>query len=155
MLLDHAWIAAHIPHQGSMCLLHEVIEWTSVSIRCRSESHHCKDNPLRAHGRLGAACGVEYAAQAMAVHGALLTAGTSTRLRPGMLASVRGLAMQVERLDDIAGALVASATFVHGDGAMVLYEFTLTDATRVLLSGRATIAFGTSTGGHAAMQALQ
>ena len=99
MLLDRAWIAAHIPHQGSMCLLDEVIEWTSVNIRCRSESHHREDNPLRAHGRLGAACGIEYAAQAMAVHGALLNAGTSKLLRPGMLASVRGLTMHVERLD--------------------------------------------------------
>lgn len=155
MPLDRAWIAAHIPHQGSMCLLDEVIEWSSVNIRCRSESHRSKDNPLRAHGRLGAACGVEYAAQAMAVHGALLSAGTSKLHRPGMLASVRGLVMNVARLDDLASALVASATFVHGDGAMVLYEFNLADATRVLLTGRATIAFGTSAGGHAAMQALQ
>jgi len=155
MLLDRAWIAAHIPHQGSMCLLDEVIEWTSVNIRCRSASHHSEDNPLRAHGRLGAACGIEYAAQAMAVHGALLNAGTSKLLHSGMLASVRGLTMHVGRLDDIAGALVASATFVHGDGAMVLYEFNLADATRVLLSGRATIAFGTPSGGHAAMRALQ
>ncbi len=72
-----------------------------------------------------------------------------------MLASVRGLAMHVERLDDLAGALVASATFVHGDDSMVLYEFSLADATRVLLTGRATIAFDTSAGGHAAMRALQ
>ena len=38
----------------------------------RASSHRAADNPLRAHGRLGAACGIEYAAQAMAVHGALL-----------------------------------------------------------------------------------
>ena len=25
--LDHAWIAAHIPHQGSMCLLDVVADW--------------------------------------------------------------------------------------------------------------------------------
>ena len=25
--LDHAWIPAHIPHSGSMCLLDEVAEW--------------------------------------------------------------------------------------------------------------------------------
>ena len=155
MLLDRAWIAAHIPHQGSMCLLDEVIEWTSVNIRCRSESHHREDNPLRAHGRLGAACGIEYAAQAMAVHGALLNAGTSKLLRPGMLASVRGLTMHVERLDNIASTLIASATFVHGDSAMVLYEFNLADATRVLLNGRATIAFGTLPGEHTAMRALE
>jgi predicted hotdog family 3-hydroxylacyl-ACP dehydratase len=54
---------------------------------------------------------------------------------------VRGLKMNAERLDDIAGALFARATLVNGDDAMVLYEFTLADSTRMLLSGRATIAF--------------
>ena len=51
--LDHAWIAAHIPHQGSMCLLDEVLSWDLQRISCRSISHRAPDNPLRAHGRLG------------------------------------------------------------------------------------------------------
>jgi predicted hotdog family 3-hydroxylacyl-ACP dehydratase len=141
MRLDHAWIAAHIPHQGRMCLLDGVVEWTADSICCRSESHRREDNALRAHGRLGAACGIEYAAQAMAVHGALRAASLSLECRAGLLASVRGLTMHVDRLDDIAGALLASATLVSGDSTMVLYEFSLADSMRVLLSGRATIAF--------------
>ena len=70
--LDRAWIASHIPHQGSMCLLDYVEAWDRERIRCRASSHRAADNPLRAYGRLGAACGIEYAAQAMAVHGALL-----------------------------------------------------------------------------------
>ena len=49
-------------------------------------------NPLRAHDRLSAACGIEYAAQAMAVHGALC-AGLDGQQTPrnGLLASVRGV----------------------------------------------------------------
>jgi predicted hotdog family 3-hydroxylacyl-ACP dehydratase len=31
--LDHAWIAAHIPHSGSMCLLDQVVEWDAERIR--------------------------------------------------------------------------------------------------------------------------
>ena len=154
MRLDHAWIAAHIPHQGRMCLLDEVVEWTAESICCRSESHRRADNALRAHGRLGIACGIEYAAQAMAVHGALRAASLSRQARPGLLASVRGLTMNVERLDDIAGPLIASAALVHGDDSMVLYEFSLGHATQVLLSGRATIAFATPSGERPAMRAL-
>ena len=73
MQLDHAWIAAHIPHHGRMCLLDEVL---SVGVRSESPAaaaaHRAADHPLRAHGRLGAACGIEFAAQAMAVHGALV-----------------------------------------------------------------------------------
>ncbi len=129
-----------------MCLLDEVVEWSADSICCRSESHRRADNVLRAHGRLGIACGIEYAAQAMAVHGALRAASSSQQPRAGLLASVRGLTMNVDRLDDIAGALLAGATLVNGDSAMVLYEFSLADANRVLLSGRATIAFAAISG---------
>lgn len=153
MRLDHAWIAARIPHQGRMCLLDEVVEWTVDSICCRSESHRRADNALRAHGRLGIACGIEYAAQAMAVHGALRAASLAQESRTGLLASVRGLTMTVDRLDDIVDALMARATLVHGDGAMVLYEFSLADSTRVLLSGRATIAFASTSGEQPAMRA--
>ena len=74
MPLDHAWIEQHIPHKGRMCLLDEVLSWDAAHIRCRSASHTSASNPLRLHGRLGAACGIEYAAQAMAVHGALIAA---------------------------------------------------------------------------------
>src|SRR5580658_11189609 len=72
--LDHNWIEQHIPHKGRMCLLDEVLSWDATRIRCRSATHRSPDNPLRQHGRLGAACGIEYAAQAMAVHGALVAA---------------------------------------------------------------------------------
>ena len=72
ILLQQADIARRIPHQGRMCLLDAVTEWDGAHIVCQASSHRASDNPLRAEGRLGAACGVEYAAQAMAVHGALL-----------------------------------------------------------------------------------
>ncbi|MEO7386187.1 MAG: 3-hydroxylacyl-ACP dehydratase [Gammaproteobacteria bacterium] len=142
MTLDHDWIASRIPHQYGMCLLDEVIAWTPTGIRCRTDSHRAPDNPLRAHGQLGVACGIEYAAQAMVVHQALLVEDARLTYRSGLLASVRGVTLAVARLDDIAASIVASATYVHGDDAMVLYEFSVADATRVLLSGRATIAFG-------------
>lgn len=62
----HDWIAARVPHQGSMCLLGRVLDASPEGILCAADSHHTPDHPMRQHGRLGAACGVEYAAQAMA-----------------------------------------------------------------------------------------
>lgn len=153
MRLDRQWIAAHIPHHDGMCLLDDVIEWTEGSIRCRSRSHRAADNPLRAHGRLGAACGIEYAAQAMAIHGALRAADSALTPRPGLLASVRSVAMSVERLDDIEDDLIAGARYIHGDTAMVLYEFEVATVMRILLAGRATIAFGATGSGPNAMWA--
>lgn len=140
MPLDRAWIAAHVPHRGAMCLLEEVLEWDATTIRCRASSHRSAANPLRAHGQLGIACGIEYAAQAMAVHGALL-ARPGEPQRAGVLASARGVKFAVARLDELGDDLVATASFVHGDAAMVLYDFSVSGAGRVLLSGRATIAF--------------
>ena len=112
MLVDRHWIENHIPHQGGMCLLDEVLAWDAVRIRCRSATHRAANNPLRAHGRLGAACGIEYAAQAMAVHGALIAVNASVSQRSavaGYLASVRNVALHVDRLDDLETELVASA----------------------------------------------
>ena len=134
---DHAWIAAHIPHQGSMCLLDHVVDFDDARVRCMARSHRSGDNPLRAHGRLAAACGVEYAAQAMAVHGALLAQGAAPR--PGFLASVRNAVLHVGRLDDIADDLIVDAVRVTGDSGTVLYDFTVRAGDRLLLEGRAAI----------------
>src|SRR5882762_5208513 len=79
MRLNRAWIESRIPHHGRMCLLDEVIAWSEARVSCRSSTHRESDNPLRAHGRLGIACGIEYAAQAMAVHGALVASSCADR----------------------------------------------------------------------------
>ena len=100
------------------------------------------DNPLRAHGRLGAACGIEYAAQAMAVHGALAasaplasTVASSVRgslgAALGYLASVRDVALHVARLDDLESDLIAVAQRITGDSRTVLYEFSVSSARQV------------------------
>lgn len=137
-VLDHSAIAARIPHQGSMCLLDAVLDWSPETIRCRATSHRDADNPLRADGRLGAACGIEYAAQAMAVHGALI-AGHAVRPRQGYLASVRSVELFVTRLDDIADDLDLVAERLSGDDNNVLYQFTVSAAGRDLLRGRAAV----------------
>jgi predicted hotdog family 3-hydroxylacyl-ACP dehydratase len=137
--LDHAWIARHIPHQGSMCLLDYVEAWDPQRILCRASSHRAVDNPLRAYGQLGAACGIEYAAQAMAVHGALLAAPDSTRARVGYLASVRDTQLHVSRLDNIAADLQVAATCITRNENTMLYQFSVSAEGRLLLEGRATI----------------
>ena len=143
MHLDRDWIAAHIPHQGDMCLLEQVAEWDEQRIRCIASSHRALDNPLRAHGRLAAACGIEYAAQAMAVHGALTA--QQSRPRVGFLASVRGVTLHVGRLDDIATDLQVEAERFSGDGNNVLYDFAVRAEGRTLLEGRAAVIINAET----------
>ena len=68
MRVGKADIAGMIPHAGRMCLLDEVVQWNAATIRCISRSHRDGSNPLRADSQLPALCGIEYAAQAMAVN---------------------------------------------------------------------------------------
>jgi predicted hotdog family 3-hydroxylacyl-ACP dehydratase len=142
---DHAWIARHIPHQGSMCLLDGVEAWNAQHIQCRAGTHRAPGNPLRACGRLGAACGIEYAAQAMAVHGALLTPSGTTAARASYLVSVRDTRLLVPRLDDIAADLEVGATCIVRSGNAIFYRFNVTAAGILLLNGRATIMIDTDT----------
>lgn len=133
------WIAAHIPHRGAMCLLDEVVDWNAQRIRCEARNHASPDHPLRAERRLAALCGIEYAAQAMAVHGALLRTGAAATPRLGYLASVRKVEIHAERLDTVAGPLTIEAERIGGDERQVLYEFTLRAGDAVLLTGRAAV----------------
>lgn len=136
--MNREGIAARIPHQGSMCLLDEVSGWSAEHIDCLATSHTDPAHPLRAAGRLGAASGIEYAAQAMAVHGAL-AAGSDAAPRQGYLTSVRGVSLHVERLDDIEGPLRVRAERISGDVNQVLYRFSLHQGERCLLEGRAAV----------------
>jgi predicted hotdog family 3-hydroxylacyl-ACP dehydratase len=139
MRLTKAQIAGMIPHAGSMCLLAEVCEADDTSIRCRAVSHRDAGNPLRDPTGLPAICGVEYAAQAMAVHGAIACGGISG---PGMLASARDVVLYVPRLDVLAADIFVIARRLVGDGRRLMYEFELqADAAR-LLHGRATVVLG-------------
>jgi predicted hotdog family 3-hydroxylacyl-ACP dehydratase len=139
MHLDHAWIASRIPHQGAMCLIDEVLDWSATDIRCRTASHRLTSNPLRTMDRLRAECGIEYAAQAIAIHGVLNTAPHAASPVAGMLASVRGVTLQVDRLDDIDADLVIRGARISGDATALMYEFSIACESKTLLAGRATI----------------
>ena len=121
-----------------MCLLDEVLDWNAGQLRCRTGTHRAPDNPLRSHGRLGIFCGIEYAAQTMALHGAL--AGGATGLpQVGLLAGIRAVRYSVLRLDDIDSDLICEVTHVAGDGLTALYEFALSGRGKILLGGRAAV----------------
>lgn len=135
MSLDRAAIARLVPHAGAMCLLHEVLHADADSIRARAVNHRDASHPLRENGVLAAVCGVEYAAQAMALHGAL----QSGVARPGMLAALRDIDLFVERLDDVAGDLVVKARRLSPVGKDLLYEFQVSAEERPLLRGRAVV----------------
>ncbi len=152
-LMDHDMIATLIPHGGDMCLLDELLSWDASTVLCVSRCYRGAKNPLRnKNGTLGMACGIELAAQAMALHGRLaagrlaagrLTAGTERRWGGGVLASVRDVRFGAATLDAGLGDLTIAAERLLGDAAGASYHFSLTCDDTEILSGRATVLLGT------------
>ena len=138
MLADKAMIAKVIPHTGSMCLLDGVLERDTQRIRCVSSSHRDTDNPMRTGDELPALCGIEYAAQAMAVHGAW-DARPDTKPRAGYLAAVRDVTCHTMRLDNLNDDLIIEAERIMGDAARVIYQFSIHAGAAKIMSGRATV----------------
>lgn len=135
--LQHDELCARIPHDGAMCLLDEVLYWDEEQIRCRAISHRDQDNPLRKNHRLHAVAGVEYAGQAMALHGGL-TAGDATP-RTGYLASVRDLKIMQPVLSDIRDDLMVSVTRLTAGEDSFMYRFEITANDQTVISGRAAV----------------
>jgi predicted hotdog family 3-hydroxylacyl-ACP dehydratase len=131
-------IAALVPQQGPMCLLDEVLRYDERTIACSATSHRSTANPLRRNGRLPALAGIEYAAQALAAHCALVEPAPAPAA-DGVLAGVRALALHVDRLDVIEPALEVRAERLIADGPRLLYGFAIEAGGRQLLNGRVAV----------------
>lgn len=138
MLADKAAIAKVIPHTGSMCLLGGVLECDAQRIRCISSTHRDADNPMRSGNGLSALCGIEYAAQAMAVHGAW-NGMIGKRPRAGYLVSLRDVTCRIMHLDTLCDDLVIDVEKLMGDETRAIYQFTLHAGSSEIMSGHATV----------------
>jgi predicted hotdog family 3-hydroxylacyl-ACP dehydratase len=138
MLMGKAEIRARMPHSGAMCLLDGVLSCDDTRIRCTTGSHRAAHNPLRRDGRLHAICGVEYAAQAMSLHGTL-SGGADAQPRVGYLASLRDVECRVAYLDTLEDDLLVEAERLLDQGSRVMYRFALHSGGRELISGRAAV----------------
>ncbi len=142
MSIGHEQIQGMIPHSGAMCLLDEVLDWDAAAVRCVSRRYRLPGNPLRrADGTLGTACGVEIAAQAMAVHGRL-TAPEGGEPVPGYLVALRDVRLAAPLLDEAGEELLVEVRLLMGDGKGATYEFALSAEGAPWLAGRATVLFG-------------
>jgi len=141
--LDGAGIAALIPHSGSMCLLARLEAWDTQRIRCSAANQRDTQHPLRTASGLLSPAAIEYAAQAMALHGALIGQAAGSAARPGFLASTRGVRLHRLRLDDLNGELQIEAVRQAGDSAQILYSFSVTHAGAQVADGRATVVLNT------------
>lgn len=138
MTVNRSQIEALIPQQGAMCLLDRVDFWDGQRIICSTMQHLAATNPLRTPDGLSSLHGIEFAAQAMAAHGGLTTAGRP-RPRAGLLLSARDCVFHRRRLDDLAGPLVIEAEQLGSHDGTRLYRFKLTTKDEAVLDGRAAV----------------
>ena len=139
MLIDRDVLCSLIPHSGSMCLLDDVLEWNDETILCETRSHLLPDNPLRCEQGLSAIQGIEYGAQAMAVHGGLLAQREGKEISQGFLVAARNIDISIEWLDKIDGPLIVRARMIMHDDKHSIYEFELSANAQVLVKGRTTV----------------
>jgi len=144
--LDHAAIAALIPHAGAMCLLDGVLDWDATCIHARSTSHAHADHPLRRDGALHAVHLCEYGAQAAAVHGALIARAAGAMPHPGLLAALREVRLYATSVDPAGGALDIEAECQLSDAHGAQYAFHVAQGGCQLAAGRATIVYATAPG---------
>lgn len=133
-------IASLLPHAGAMVMLESIDHFDDTRIVCSTTRHRAADNPMRggSGSRLRALCGIEFAAQAMALHGALRRSPPSA-LRHGRVAAVRDVVVHCRYLDAVEGPLVVECRLEAAAGNAYAYVFTLNGRGEVLLRGAATV----------------
>ena len=135
IILNHNEIMSRLPHSGSMSLLHEVIQADDHSLTALANSHLDIDNPLRLEDKIATVNGIEYAAQAMAVHGSLL----SDAPQAGYIASVRNIEIKVPQLPETQAPLMIKVEQLMSNENGFTYQFHISCEQQLLISGKITV----------------
>ncbi|HEV8500946.1 MAG TPA: hydroxymyristoyl-ACP dehydratase [Casimicrobiaceae bacterium] len=131
-------VATLLPHAGAMVLVDAIVDCDARRIVCASACHRDPHNPLRMNGHLPTLCGIEIAAQAMALHGAL-SRDPPRALRFGRLAAIHDVAVLHPALDAFAAPLAIECILEGSSGDARGYGFRITSDGTALLAGRATV----------------
>jgi len=119
-----------------MCLLDSVAEYDDRRIVRGAVSQSDPSNPLRGADGLAAIHALEYAAQGMALHGAL----TGELACGFVLAAVHDVEMRVPWLHDIVETMEIEAAVVTQHKEVAMYRFAVSAGGSVLVAGRLTVA---------------
>ncbi|HIL87067.1 MAG TPA: 3-hydroxylacyl-ACP dehydratase [Candidatus Marinimicrobia bacterium] len=129
-----------IPHSGKMCLIDSVEKWDDESIICTTQTHLNHDNPLLSNGILPVSALIEYGAQAMAIHGAIIAEKLGEKIQEGYLAALKDVNFFNNlEINNIASPLIIKATRRFASQGNMIYEFLITSENDNLISGRATV----------------
>lgn len=143
LLIGREEILKHVPHAGRMCLIDEVASWDAGGIVCSARNHTRTDHPLRRFSHISSLHLIEYGAQAMAIHGALLEHECGSKPQPGMLVAVRAFTATVANLETLDGPLEIHARPELARSGALIYAFRCVHGSTTIASGRVTVMLAT------------
>jgi predicted hotdog family 3-hydroxylacyl-ACP dehydratase len=114
-------------------MLDEVTGWDDEQIQCRSTQFASDHNPLFEGGRLETVLLIEYAAQAAAIHAALLQSELG-KPRPAYIGAVKNIEL-LQAVDNTL-AIEISAHCLLNNSSGAIYEFVATQDNCALIKGR-------------------
>ena len=121
-----------------MCFLDAVTYWDAHSITCSAAAPD-ENHPLLRNGKVPAIAAAEYAAQATALHGALLDAATTPRA--GMLAKLSDVEVHRAWFPADERTLSVQATLISRTLGGCLYSFDVASTHQPIASGRLIVVF--------------
>lgn len=142
--MNKSQICQLLPHSGTMCLIDEIVSWDKEMLLAKTMSHTEIKNPLSHESSLNSIHGVEYAAQAMALHSALMKSAEKEQTESrGYLASVKNIKILQEYLfekqgDDLTALLIKVFVLMAGNQGFS-YQFEVLKGDKVYISGKITI----------------
>ena len=138
-MIEHSELCSLIPHSFDMCLLDRVDSWDDNNIVCYSSSHLLNTNPLRRGENLSSIHLLEYAAQAMAVHGGLHDREQGRQMTEGYLAALRDVKIELYEINSLESELRIEANKILSQAGNMIYTFSVSLDKNVLASGRAIV----------------
>ncbi len=138
-MIEHNELCSLIPHSFDMCLLDRVESWDDNNIVCYSSLHLLKTNPLRRNESLSSIHLLEYAAQAMAVHGGLHDREQGRQISEGYLAALRDVKIELCQLNNLQTELRIKANKIFSQAGNMIYAFSVSAEEITLVTGRATV----------------
>jgi predicted hotdog family 3-hydroxylacyl-ACP dehydratase len=137
-MLNRAQIEVRIPQAGSMVLLDRLVRYDQTRIVCEA-APPTPEHPLARAEGVPAVAAVEYAAQAAALHGALLDSNSEPR--HGMLAKLSKVELIGDWLGVPSSRLTVQAELLVGGESGCMYSFTVHDQRGSGARGRLLVAF--------------
>lgn len=140
MMLGRAAIESRVPQAGDMCLIDAVRQWDAKSIVCTAPPVGTA-HPLARGDLVPVVVAAEYAAQAAAIHGALLDGDFAP---VGLLAKLSNVTLRSKPLSAEDGPLAVRAQLVSRGASGCLYDFEVSSALQPVAHGRLMVAFTAS-----------